>query len=196
LLILAPFTNTFTKRLSFVATFYQPQKMYEFLKLIALSSLMGIGSFLAGYVPLWMALSPANLDTMAIYGAGMLIGAVFLVIIPEGVESIYSSTTSNGKPFNQNNYSSDLFEIAGLESSTHFDKLIGISLLSGFVFMLIADKFFNGGNLHNHSIPISVEELREHEYGFQHSPTPTLGLVVHAAADGVAMGSVFVTGYL
>jgi zinc transporter 9 len=72
-----------------------------------------------------------------------------------------------------------------------FDKTIGLSLLFGFSFMLLVDKSVNG-NGHNHSAPISVHELRDMEYGFEQSSTPTLGLVVHAAADGVAMGAAFV----
>jgi hypothetical protein len=52
---------------------------------------MGIGSFLAGYLPLTVAMSPERLDSVATMGAGLLIGAVFIVIIPEGVETLYAS---------------------------------------------------------------------------------------------------------
>jgi hypothetical protein len=79
-------------------------------------------------------------------------------------------------------------------TGTKFDKTIGLSLLFGFTFMLVVDKSFGGNSMHSHSVPISVQELRDHEYGFQQSPAPTFGLVVHAAADGIAMGAAFVAG--
>jgi zinc transporter 9 len=141
----------------------------SFWTLIFLSVAMGTGSFGAGYLPLTLKLAQDKLDLVATYGAGLLIGAVFMVIIPEGVETVYSSR--------------DLAKIASIEES--FDKPIGLALLFGFSFMLLIDQT---SHQHQHqSIPISVSELRDHEYGFQHTPTSTIGLVIHAAADGIGI---------
>lgn len=54
-------------------------------------------------------------------------------------------------------------------------SLIGISLVLGFVFMLLVDQCTRRGG------------------GKEKSFTATLGLVVHAAADGVALGAAATT---
>lgn len=59
--------------------------------LLALSTIMGIASFLAGIVPLSFSLSPRQLRILTLLGAGVLVGTSLIVIIPEGIETMYSA---------------------------------------------------------------------------------------------------------
>jgi len=48
-------------------------------------------SFIAGIVPLSFSLSPRQLRTLTLLGAGVLVGTSLIVIIPEGIETMYSA---------------------------------------------------------------------------------------------------------
>lgn len=48
-------------------------------------------SFLAGIVPLSFSLTPRQLRTLTLLGAGVLVGTSLIVIIPEGIETMYSA---------------------------------------------------------------------------------------------------------
>jgi zinc transporter 9 len=51
---------------------------------------MFFGCYLAGSIPLALTLSEGLLRRVTTFGAGLLIGTALLVIIPEGVEALYS----------------------------------------------------------------------------------------------------------
>ncbi|KAE9368083.1 Zinc/iron permease [Stipitochalara longipes BDJ] len=59
--------------------------------LLALSVVMALASFLAGALPLSMTLSSSQLRLISTIGMGVLVGTSLVVIIPEGIEAIYSS---------------------------------------------------------------------------------------------------------
>ncbi|KAI9885615.1 MAG: alpha subunit of pyruvate dehydrogenase [Watsoniomyces obsoletus] len=59
---------------------------------IALGKLIGlIRSLLAGALPLSFALSPSQIRLISTVGVGVLVGTSLVVIIPEGVETLYSA---------------------------------------------------------------------------------------------------------
>ncbi|KAF5403876.1 hypothetical protein PHET_02605 [Paragonimus heterotremus] len=60
------------------------------LTFIFLNLLLFVGSYLAGYLPIAFNLSPAKLRLLTIFGAGLLLGAALVIIIPEGIDSLYS----------------------------------------------------------------------------------------------------------
>ncbi|KAH7067786.1 Zinc/iron permease [Paraphoma chrysanthemicola] len=62
-----------------------------FFMLLALSTIMGVASFLAGILPLSFSLSPRQLRILTLLGAGVLVGTSLIVIIPEGIETMYSA---------------------------------------------------------------------------------------------------------
>ncbi|KAL4893056.1 ZIP metal ion transporter [Aspergillus ambiguus] len=62
--------------------------------LLALSIVMAITSFVVGSLPLAFTLSPSQLRFISSIGMGVLVGTSLIVIIPEGVETLYSSTSS------------------------------------------------------------------------------------------------------
>lgn len=114
---------------------------------------------------------------MSILGAGLLVGTALVVIIPEGVRMLYSKSSPD--------HSRD----SSTEESHHHDETedysstIGLSLVLGFVFMMLVDQISSRSG---HK-PDSKDGKR--------SATATIGLVVHAAADGVALGAAAKTSH-
>ncbi|PGH15738.1 hypothetical protein AJ80_05446 [Polytolypa hystricis UAMH7299] len=62
--------------------------------LLALSMVMAIVSFVVGSLPLTFSLSSSQLRLISALGMGLLVGTSLIVIIPEGVETLYSSSVS------------------------------------------------------------------------------------------------------
>ncbi|CZT24859.1 related to ATX2-Putative Golgi transporter involved in homeostasis of manganese ions [Ramularia collo-cygni] len=69
--------------------------MDGFWTLLLLSTVMGGASFLAGLLPLSFSLSPRNLRLITALGTGVLVGTSLIVIIPEGVDTLYKASTSS-----------------------------------------------------------------------------------------------------
>ncbi|XP_044007723.1 zinc transporter ZIP9 isoform X2 [Aphidius gifuensis] len=128
-----------------------------------LSLVMLVGSYLAGSLPLVMNLSEDKLQIVSVFGAGLLVGTALAVIIPEGINALFTSvpTTDTHAPPSDHN---------------DIHRLIGISLVLGFVFMLLVDQCSS-----------------KRTGGREKSTTATIGLVVHAAADGIALGAAATT---
>ncbi|KAJ4986381.1 zip metal ion [Stagonosporopsis vannaccii] len=59
--------------------------------LLTLSTIMAIASFVAGALPLSFTLSPRQLRIITLLGTGVLVGTSLIVIIPEGIETMYSA---------------------------------------------------------------------------------------------------------
>ncbi|KAF2277744.1 Zinc/iron permease [Westerdykella ornata] len=64
--------------------------------LLALSTIMGTASFLAGILPLSLSLSQKQLRFISLLGTGVLVGTSLIVIIPEGIETMYSAGKKGG----------------------------------------------------------------------------------------------------
>lgn len=163
------------------------------MMMILVSSLaMAAGSFLFGNLPLVIQLSEVNLNYISTFGAGLLIGTSFIIVLPEGVETVFTARIGMDQAKATGKFSA----IEGIEDST-INRDIGLCLMVGFAFMLLVDQFgdfIGGGNSHQ-PIPISVNDFRGGSSGRNSmavkSNTPTLGFVIHAAADGIAMGAAF-----
>ncbi|KAJ8982053.1 hypothetical protein NQ317_001748 [Molorchus minor] len=138
--------------------------------LLSLVLVMLVGSFLAGSIPLFFSFSEDKLKKITVFGAGLLVGTALAVIIPEGVRSLIP----DGLPQQAHNES---------HVQDHKDPLsaIGVSLVLGFIFMLLVDQVSQKRN----------ENLNPSERNI----TATIGLVVHAAADGVALGAAATTSH-
>lgn len=153
--------------------------MEEFTVLFLLSVVMLIGSYMAGSIPLIMSLSESKLQIVSIFGAGLLVGTALSVIIPEGIRALFSSVPLH-KEITAGVTSAH--EVAGEHSQPDLNAAIGFSLVLGFVVMLLVDQ-------------ISSRHNRDVESGTIGSPklTATVGLVVHSAVDGVALGAAATT---
>ena len=164
--------------------------------LILLVIVMLVGSYLAGSIPLVVNLSEvfftiflcklfdefeeffsliqAKLKIVSILGAGLLVGTALIVIIPEGVRSLYSNEKSSPTVHPEDKPHDEPID---------FSKTIGLSLVLGFVFMMLVDQ-------------ISSRHLQNPDMkDAKKNSTATIGLVVHAAADGIALGAAAKTSH-
>uniref|UniRef100_A0A1W2P6Y1 Zinc transporter ZIP9 n=2 Tax=Mus TaxID=862507 RepID=A0A1W2P6Y1_MOUSE len=166
--------------------------MDDFLSISLLSVAMLVGCYVAGIIPLAVNFSEERLKLVTVLGAGLLCGTALAVIVPEGVHALYEEVLE-GKhhqtsEMKQNGIASDkAAEISSVHEHEHshdhtqLHAYIGVSLVLGFVFMLLVDQI---GSSHVHSSD-DPETARPSSSKI----TTTLGLVVHAAADGVALGA-------
>ncbi|XP_038263264.1 zinc transporter ZIP9 isoform X2 [Dermochelys coriacea] len=163
--------------------------MDDFISISLLSLAMLVGCYVAGIIPLAVNFSEERLKLVTVLGAGLLCGTALAVIVPEGVHALYEDIL-DGKHHQasetQNVIESEkAAEITAEHEHGHdHSKLhayIGVSLVLGFVFMLLVDQI---GSSHVHSTD-DPEAARSGNSKI----TTTLGLVVHAAADGVALGA-------
>ncbi|XP_004681804.2 PREDICTED: zinc transporter ZIP9 [Condylura cristata] len=164
--------------------------MDDFISISLLSLAMLVGCYVAGIIPLAVNFSEERLKLVTVLGAGLLCGTALAVIVPEGVHALYEDILE-GKHHQssetQNVIASDKAEMPVAHEHEHnhdhtqLHAYIGVSLVLGFVFMLLVDQI---GSSHVHSADDS-ETARPTNSKI----TTTLGLVVHAAADGVALGA-------
>lgn len=144
--------------------------------LLLLVIVMLVGSYLAGNIPLVVTLSEEKLKNVSIFGAGLLVGTALTVIIPEGIRSLYEESKlesvvkeTSGAPA----------EVGEHKHADEHSSAIGLSLVLGFVFMMLVDQVSS----------------RRKEGSNERNLTATIGLVVHAAADGVALGAAATTSH-
>nr|CAG4646605.1 EOG090X0EEU [Macrothrix elegans] len=165
--------------------------MYHGYFLVILSFIMLVGSFLAGSVPLVITLSEERLNIVSILGAGLLVGAALAVIIPEGMDMLYSNQLhdlklkySSQRGIDHADPSKEAQE-SEHENRESLHSVVGIALVLGFIFMLLIDQ-------------IGSSKARDSDGGGNRNTksfTATLGLVVHAAADGIALGAAATTSH-
>ncbi|CDZ97505.1 ZIP-like zinc transporter proteins [Phaffia rhodozyma] len=89
---------------------------------------MGISSFLVGLVPMLLG---KRLRFLSVYGMGLLVGAALSVVIPEGVSTIYDATSL---------VSATVGDHDGDDTVEGQSQVIGMSLLGGFILMMIVEK--------------------------------------------------------
>ncbi|XP_034015699.1 zinc transporter ZIP9 [Thalassophryne amazonica] len=167
--------------------------MDDFTSISLLSLSMLVGCYVAGTIPLAVNLSEEKLKLVTVLGAGLLCGTALAVIIPEGVHALYEEILE-GAPHSHSQVR--VVEVSEAKSEGDaalgasgkhehsYEQLhacIGVSLVLGFVFMLLVDQI-GSSHVHNTDDPESARVSSS-------KITTTLGLVVHAAADGVALGA-------
>lgn len=148
--------------------------------LVMLVIVMLVGSYVAGNIPLVMKLSEKKLKLVTVLGAGLLVGTALTVIIPEGIRSLYTEGETPAAIKTTTNTAEASASHTHEEEKDH-SRTIGLSLVLGFVFMMLVDQ---------------VSQKRQKESSpNDKNITATLGLVVHAAADGVALGAAATTSH-
>ncbi|KAJ4292271.1 hypothetical protein N0V88_005902 [Collariella sp. IMI 366227] len=187
--------------------------------LVVTSVVMAVASFLAGALPLSFSLSQSQLRLISSLGAGLLVGSCLIVILPEGIEALAASTHTPQQPTHPNNnarsphWTSRRAEDSKKQTQQHLELPafeIGLALIIGFALMFLVDRLPRHAAERFQSTPasrhVSLENLggssasaEEESEGFLGSLTPspkqtrslatTTGLVIHAAADGIAMGA-------
>ncbi|KAK6358384.1 hypothetical protein TWF730_007721 [Orbilia blumenaviensis] len=176
--------------------------------LFLLSFVIASTSIAAGILPLALTLSRRRIQSISNFGMGLLVGTSLIVIIPEGVSTLYSAYTEQESHHNvdTNTIRSLLAprDDDGHDESEHNhaspERFIGLALVIGFVFMYLIDLFsswsaksneraaystFSMNNLRSFNPPESVEAPVSSSRSF----STTLGLLIHATADGIALGA-------
>ncbi|XP_068820196.1 zinc transporter ZIP9 isoform X2 [Capricornis sumatraensis] len=132
--------------------------MDDFISISLLSLAMLVGCYVAGIIPLAVNFSEERLKLVTVLGAGLLCGTALAVIVPEGVHALYEDILE-GKHHQasqtQNVIASDKAAVVPVahehehnHDHTQLHAYIGVSLVLGFVFMLLVDQI---GSSHVHS---------------------------------------------
>lgn len=87
---------------------------------------MFIVTFLVGFLPTKLFTSTRTINLVSLFGAGLLVGAALIVIVPEGMSVLYESLA--------NQTISNKSEV--------LNRYVGASLIFGFTVMLIIDQGF------------------------------------------------------
>ena len=99
------------------------------LEVILLSLLMFVGTFFLGWIPTRLNASEKVMNLISIFGAGMLVGAAIIVVIPEAVKVIIEAT-----------YDPASGDEEVVRESVAFN--MGTAIVVGFTIMLIIDESF------------------------------------------------------
>uniref|UniRef100_A0A3Q2NXV2 Zinc transporter ZIP9 n=1 Tax=Fundulus heteroclitus TaxID=8078 RepID=A0A3Q2NXV2_FUNHE len=157
--------------------------MDEGLTITLISAAMFVGSFLLGFIPLLFRLSEKSLQFVSILGAGLLCGTALAITIPEGVGLLEDSWrgSSSDAPSGANTTDKTVSSTEGGSPPRFY---IGLALTFGFTFMFVVDQI--AGNC----------SMRDQTANWSNNAhiTTTLGLVIHSAADGFALGAAVATG--
>ncbi|KAL2181824.1 Zinc/iron permease [Thermothelomyces heterothallicus CBS 202.75] len=189
--------------------------------LIVTSVVMAVASFLAGALPLSLSLAQSQLRLIASLGAGLLVGSCLIVILPEGIEALAAASEHSHDPAQPMPRLPGPVPREGDESAENTGELpafsIGFALVLGFALMFLVDRLPRHATERFRAAPtsrhVSLEDLagssvsgEGESEGFLDSLAPlpkqtrglatTLGLVIHAAADGIAMGASATTSNL
>ncbi|KAK4180023.1 putative transporter [Triangularia setosa] len=193
----------------------QSPVMSGLIFLVVTSVVMAVASFLAGALPLSISLTQSQLRFVASLGAGLLVGSCLIVIVPEGIEAIASASEHHDdhaphRRLRKLRRRDDALAVAAphAEDAELPAFHIGLSLVLGFALMFLIDRLPR--HLTERLTPqtqsrhVSLDNLSSNQTDDEDdtflgslAPSPkqtrslatTIGLVIHAAADGVAMGA-------
>ncbi|KAJ1823811.1 hypothetical protein GGH91_000283 [Coemansia sp. RSA 2671] len=111
--------------------------MQAVFRLILEGLAMFAGSWAAGCVPLYVRMDQSKFNLLALFGAGLLIGAALAVILPEGVETLSRSLLSH-----KTKTETDDTLVESMNTT------IGWTLVAGFSLMFLIDNLFPTAHSH------------------------------------------------
>ena len=122
-------------------------------EVLLLSLLMFLGTTLLGWAPTWLKASEKVMNLISIFGAGMLVGAAIIVVIPEAVKVIIEAT-----------YDPKSGDEEVVPENVAFN--MGTAIVVGFTIMLIIDESFkilqsNNALEHGHHERFAATALRD-----------------------------------
>ncbi|XP_029349407.1 zinc transporter ZIP9 isoform X2 [Echeneis naucrates] len=131
--------------------------MDDFSSISLFSLAMLVGCYVAGTIPLAVNFSEERLKLITVLGAGLLCGTALAVIIPEGVHALYEEILEGGHHSHGQVGVPEVSDpkveaevVGGKHEHSHeqLHACIGVSLVLGFVFMLLVDQI---GSSHVHN---------------------------------------------
>jgi len=171
-----------------------------------LSVVMFAASFGAGTLPLAMSLSHSRMNVVSSLGLGLLVGTSLGVVLPEGIEMLYQSIESVPSFTHRARQ-----EGASESPLTHNEKslhlTIAVALVLGYLVMHLLTFLPPLLLARNSQSPIPLSSLPssprlervpsgasvDNPNGLSNT---TIGLCIHALADGIALGSSAVSNNL
>ncbi|WWC63336.1 uncharacterized protein I303_105936 [Kwoniella dejecticola CBS 10117] len=189
------------------------------LLLLGQCACMFIASFVVGSIPLWIksATSGKHLKMISVLGMGLLVGAALTIIIPEGVSTLFGALPADG-----NGHDESAIHATGLSLLLGFALMLLIETLTPHPSpsqppspassrshspASSIDSAHRPSPAHlNSSTPLQSKPRKmhvhdhdhdEHEHevsGGVHGLSATLGMVIHGAADGIALGASSLSG--
>uniref|UniRef100_A0A915DBX6 Phenylalanyl-tRNA synthetase domain-containing protein n=1 Tax=Ditylenchus dipsaci TaxID=166011 RepID=A0A915DBX6_9BILA len=143
-----------------------------------------------GCLPLFFNLSEKKIRLASIFGAGLLVGTALCVIIPEGISTLYESSV----PALTEHFHSPLLNNQKIQPDSNkivVEKKPGGQPLSNSQEKVVDGKPAESSNERKHQQSSTHFEMPNFNGPYRRSNQrcSTLGLVIHAAADGIAMGS-------
>ncbi|KAK6341225.1 hypothetical protein TWF696_008311 [Orbilia brochopaga] len=173
--------------------------------LLFLSLVITSTSIAAGILPLALSLSRKRVQAISSFGMGLLVGTSLIVIIPEGVSTLYSAYATeepmpNARPrLTRDNDAPTISEPEHHHHEASPERYVGLALVLGFVFMYFIHMLSTWTSRINERqySTISVNTLRSFATNEPIESSPpstasfatTLGLLIHATADGIALGA-------
>lgn len=135
------------------------------IELVVLTTIMFLTSFISGILPLKLSISTHYLRYLSLLAMGVLVGTSMLIILPEGIEMLSTSTQN----------------ISGF---------VGFPILMGFLTMFIIDNIFSN----NKSLTPSNNKNQINLYESIFGSSLTIGFIFHGIIDGISLGSSFASG--
>ena len=176
------------------------------MAILLLALAITVLSLLGGLAPRAFSgrLSGKQLEVLTGVASGLLLASALMVVIPEG---FHTAAISEAEIHEEHGDEEHGDEDAGFthdaEEPIHLDEgsgfvyspeLLGLTILAGFVAMLVLEGFGVGHAVHEEH----HDHADGHGHGHVHHPTSmsvlAVGLSAHALADGLAIGSAAVAG--
>lgn len=136
------------------------------LSLVLLSLVMALVTAAAGWIPL-LYKDRSNMSLLSHFALGVILGSSFLIILPEGLEQFEERLVLSG----------------------------WVCALAGFLFMQAIEGYFASRkeqNIENNEYEVISLDPRT---WLARISLITLGMTIHAAADGIALGSTAVSSH-
>ena len=136
---------------------------------------MTITSFGCGMIPLFLHVKQESMNTITLFGAGLLLGTALGVIIPEGTILIIRSN----------------------EIDVQVGKVAALCLITGFCLMLMIEQISNIFTHQTHSVvAVSAMSSTRDIASSNNNSSTMIGILIHSLADGVAFASVSISDHV
>ncbi|WWC93817.1 hypothetical protein V866_000653 [Kwoniella sp. B9012] len=186
------------------------------LLLLGQSACMFIASFVVGSIPLWIksATTGRRLKMISVLGMGLLVGAALTIIIPEGVSTLFDAL-----PTEKRGHDESAIHATGISLLLGFALMLLIETLTPHpspspppsppssrshspASSIDSAHRPSPQHMNSHTpLQSKAKKLHVHDYddsdglsGSVHGLNATLGMVIHGAADGIALGASSLSG--
>ena len=184
------------------------------MSIVLLAIAIAVLSLLGGLAPRAFSgrLTGKQLEMLTGIASGLLLASALMVVIPEGFHTAAQPSVEHHDEHDDNSedehdedehsdeevgFTHDAEEPIPLDDGDSFvysAELLGLTILGGFVAMLLLEGFGVGHAVHEEH----HDHVDGHGHGHVHHPTSmsvlAVGLSAHALADGLAIGSAAVAG--